>query len=399
MKTDVRSNEISRRKLFLTSLATANFASGPITVLAALLLIDIGKTFSIDVGMTGQINTTYSIAAFIFALSTGALSIRFKHKSLLLAGLVLMSVSAFACFLAPDFLTMLVSYSLSGAGYAMVNPMAFALVGAHVPLEKRASAIGWIVAGGALAYVIGAPVIALMSGFEGWRFPLLGFVIPTLLASLLLAFLGLPSASIERQVSADRETYLGSFKEILVNRSAVACLVGDILRSAAFVAIVLYATSFFRQRFSVPTDSASLILLGGALFYVLGSLASGLFVNRFGRKPGAVLTALLSGIFAIAYVFTPNLWFSIVLMLIASWFFGMVASAANSLTLEQIPRLRGTMMSIDTAVINIGSAIGTTVGGLALLYLNYEGLASVLGAIGIVAAMVLYLLAKDPTRS
>jgi predicted MFS family arabinose efflux permease len=135
------------------------------------------------------------------------------------------------------------------------------------------------------------------------------------------------------------------------------------------------------------------------LFYVLGSLASGLFVNRFGRKTGAVLTALLSGMFAIAYVFTPNLWFSIVLMLIASWFFGMVASAANSLTLEQIPRLRGTMMSIDTAVINIGSAIGTTVGGLALLYLNYEGLASVLGAIGIVAAMVLYLLAKDPTRS
>jgi predicted MFS family arabinose efflux permease len=122
-------------------------------------------------------------------------------------------------------------------------------------------------------------------------------------------------------------------------------------------------------------------------------------VNKLGRKTLTVLTALLSGAFTIAYVFTPNLWLSILLMLIASWFFGMVASAANSLTLEQIPRLRGTMMSIDTAVINIGSALGTTIGGLALLCLNYEGLGSVLGATGIVAAIIIYLLAKDPTRS
>jgi hypothetical protein len=37
--------------------------------------------------------------------------------------------------------------------------------------------------------------------------------------------------------------------------------------------------------------------------------------------------------------------------------------------------------------------------GLALLYLDYEGLGIVLGAIGIIAAIVLLLLAKDPTKS
>jgi predicted MFS family arabinose efflux permease len=55
------------------------------------------------------------------------------------------------------------------------------------------------------------------------------------------------------------------------------------------------------------------------------------------------------------------------------------------------------MMSIDTALINAGSAIGSTTGGLALLYLNYEGLGSVLGAVGIVAAVVFFLLSKDST--
>ncbi len=56
-------------------------------------------------------------------------------------------------------------------------------------------------------------------------------------------------------------------------------------------------------------------------------------------------------------------------------------------------------MSIDTAVINAGAAIGTIAGGLALIYLNYEGLGIVLGAIGIIAALVFSILAKDPTKS
>ena len=396
MESNSSSSGTSRRQFLLPSLVMASFATGPIAVFAALLLIDIGNTFNTPVGVTGQVNTAYSIAAFAFALLTGFLSVKAKHKSLLLAGILLMTASALGCFLASDFISLLAFYSLSGAGYAIVNPMMFTLVGEHFPLEERAKAIGWIVAGGALVYAVGAPVIALMAGLEGWRFPLVGFVLPVLLASLLMAFLGLPSASSRQRASGDVKAHL-RFKEVFMNTSAVACLIGDTLRSAAFVAIVLYAPSFFRQHFLIPTEVASLPFLGGALSYTLGSLGGSQFVNRFGRKLATVLTALLSGIFTISYVLVPNLWISIGSMLTASWFFGMLASSANSLTLEQIPRFRGLMMSVDTAVINIGSALGTVVGGVALLYLNYEGLGSLLGAIGIVAAAVYFLLTKDPT--
>ena len=386
-------------RLFLPSLVACSFASSPIMILTALLLIDIGNTFNTSVGVTGQINTSYSIAAFTFALLMGALSIRFKHKSLLLIGLLLTGISALGCFLASDFVAMLVFYSLSGMGYAMVTPMTFALVGEYLPLKKRANAVGLVVAGGALVYVIGAPIIALMSGFGGWRLPLLGFVMPVLVMSLLLAFLGLPSASTDHQTSTDRITYLESFKGILSNRSAVACLIGDTLRSAAFVAIVLYAISFIRQRFLVPTDLASIILLIGALCYALGSIVSGRFVTRFGRKSSTVITALLSGTFTVSFVYAPILWLSLLLIFVASWFYGTLASAANSLTLEQVPRRRGTMMSMDSAVINLGSAFGTVVGGPVLLSFSYEGLGSTLGVMCIAAAIVISLLAADPTRT
>ena len=116
------SNDSFRSKLFLPTLVSASFASGPITVLVALLLIDIGNSFGTTVGVTGQINTSYAVVAVIFAILTGALSLRFRYKSLFLLGLSLMAVSVLGCSLAPDFVTFLVFYSLSGAGYSIVNP-------------------------------------------------------------------------------------------------------------------------------------------------------------------------------------------------------------------------------------------------------------------------------------
>jgi predicted MFS family arabinose efflux permease len=386
-------------RLFLPSLVASNFASGPITVIAALLLIDIGATFNTSVGVTGQINTSYSIAAFTFALFMGALNIRFKHKSLLLTGLALIAISALGCFLASNLVILMAFYSISGMGFAMVSPMTMALVGEHLPLEKRANAVGWVVAGGALVYVIGAPIIAFMSGLGSWRLPLLEFIIPVLLISLFLAFIGLPSASVKYQTTTDRTAYLQSFKEILLNRSAVACLIGDILRAAAFIAILLYSISFIREQFQVSTDLASIVLLSAALCYALGSLACGSLINRFGRKSSAVITALLSGIFTVSFVFAPILWLSVLLIFVAAWFFGMVASAANCLTLEQVPKFKGTMMSIDSAVVNLGSALGAAVGGLAILSFNYTGMGSTLGIIGIAAAIIYLALAKDPTQT
>jgi MFS family permease len=167
----------------------------------------------------------------------------------------------------------------------------------------------------------------------------------------------------------------------------------------AFTTILLYGTTFFRVRFELPVEYASFVILGGALFYTLGGLTGGRLINRFGRKPSTVLTTFLSGAFTVSYAFMPNLWLSLGLNFVAGWFFGMVAAAANCLTLEQLPKFRGTMMSVDSAAVNLGSAVGGAIGGLALLWFDYEGVGSVLGAMGVLAALVFYFFATDPTRT
>jgi len=390
--------ERSPGRLVLPSLVISYFATSPAGILTGLLLIDIGLTFEVSVGVTGQISTLSYVVAVIFALFMGALSVRFSHKSLLLIGLLFLNISAIGCPLASNFNLMLISYSLNGLALAMVTPMTITLIGEHFPLEKRANAVGWLVAGGSLAYVIGAPVISFIAGIGGWRLAFFAFVLPVSLASLLLAFIGLPPTSSSHQPTSSEGTYLGGFKGVLSNRSATACLSGNVLRMAAFMAVLIYGVSFFRQRFLVSRGFASIIIIGAALCYTLGSLVSGRFIGRVGRKPLTVLTALLAGVFTISFTYVPNLWLSLALNFLGAWFFGMVASASSSLTLEQVPRFRGTMMSLNSAAQSLGSALGTAIGGSMLILFGYEVLASALGALGVVAAVVFHLLTTDPTR-
>lgn len=382
--------------LFLPSLTISYFATSPMGILTGLFLLRMAETFGVKKGFMGQINTLSSIASLIFALLMGVLSIKFRHKSLLLIGLSLLGVSAVGCYLAWDFGSILVLYSLTGAGTAMVGPMAIALVGEYLAFERRASAVGWVLAGGSVAYVIGAPIMGVLADYGGWRMSLLGFVIPFSALSLVLAFAGVPSESSNHKSSASGDSYLEGLRKIMLNGSAVGCLVGNALRSAAFMAILLYSTSFFIERFGLTEGVASFVILGAASCYTLGSVAASLIVNRYGRKLSTVSTALLAGLFTMSYAYVPDIWLSLALDFTAAWFMGMMASAAVSLTLEQVPKFRGSMMSMSQAAISLGSAVGAAVGGMALDWYGYDVLGAVLGGLGIIAAVVFLFATREP---
>lgn len=389
----------SHEKLILPSLFLSRFATQPHGLIAGLLLIDIGNTFGCPLGVAGQIQTFSFINSVVFALLLGVLSVRFKHKLLLMMGLVFFSISATGCFLAPNFNAMLLLYSLSGLGMAMVPPMCSTIVGEHLPLERRSNAIGWIHVGAAFSYLIGAPVTSFLAGHGGWRLAFMGFMLPISLASLTIVFVGIPSAPGNPKSTMRGGNYLEGFKKILSNKSALACLLGSTLSMAAWEANLIYMASFLRQRFLIPIGLVSISLSGISMCFIFGSLLSGYLVDRFGRKSFTVLATFLLGILTLIYLNLNIFWMSISLLLLVCVFAGMRYAASDSLTLEQVPEFRGTMMSISSAAANLGSSLGAGLGGLSLLLSGYGGLGVSLGALGISGAIVYYLLTIDPTRT
>jgi len=389
----------SLSRLFLPSLIISNFAASTLGILTALFLLDMSATFGVDRGIMGQINTVSSIASIIFALAMGILSIRFSHRILILTGMLSYSISAIGCYFAWDLNSILIFYSLNGVALAMVVPMTNSLIGDNVALEKRASAVGLTVAAGSIAYFIGAPIMGVLSGFGGWRIVLLSFIIPLSLLALLVMGPSIPWAKQNVGASVAGGTYAESFMKIMLNKSAIGCLAGTVFRYVVFAALLFYGTAFTIERFGLSIDFASIVILLAALFYTLGSLTCSPVIRKLGRKSSTVVAVLLAGLFTISYAYASSVWLSVALMSIAGWFDGLAASASTSLTLEQMPELRGAMMSLSYAFVGVGSAIGAAIGGLTLILYDYEELGIILGSMGIMAAIIFQFVTVDPTES
>ncbi len=379
----------------LISLILSNFAIIVPNILTGLLLVEISSSFSVSVGIAGQIRTFYHIVAFFSSLLIGALSLRYKHKSLLILGLFFILVSAISCGFSAGYNSMLLSYSLSGLGNSLVFPISFSMVAEFFPLEKRGNAIGYLISGSTLSIIISSPIIGFISEIGGWRSAFFYYVLPLALLSILLAFKSLPSKPSQKQDVSNNHLFEG-FNEIFSNRSAISCLFAFILSVSAFQVIVAYGVALLKQELHLTGNFSTFFFVGTALCFTLGSLSGGRLVNKIGRKTLTVIASLTAGVFTIFFTNISILILSLSTGLIISLLNGMRFAGSSSLTLEQVPGYRATMMSLYSASDNLGSALGVVIGGYILFLYNYKVLGSVLGVMGILAAFIFFFLTKDP---
>jgi len=385
----------TKERFLLPALATARFALAPPAITSGLLLVDIASTFGQSIGVMGQMRTTASTLSMITALIIAVVSVRIRQKSLLLAGLSCITLSALGCYIAPSYTTMILAYSLVGVGASMVGPMTMALAGDQLPRKERSRAVGWLISGNSLSYLIGAPVIAYLAGIGSWRTAFLFWVLPVTLVGILSVIFGLPSRKSGAPKGANVDI-VASFKAVFTNRSALSCLVGSALIMASVQAILVYGASFYRQEFLLSRSYASLFVIGDAIFFTVGSVGSARLVNKYGYKPVIVITGLVGGLFISAYTILPILWVSAAARFLCMLFIGFCLSALNSLILEQVSENRGTLMSINSAITSIGSSLGSFIGGLMLSLYGYTLVGVSLGAMAVASAIIIHFLAVDP---
>jgi DHA1 family putative efflux transporter-like MFS transporter len=366
---DVESGPYPR--LVLPSMVLSRFVIQSPQALLGLLLIDIGVSFGLPVGIMGQTMTAYSLSGFIMAILMGILSVRFNHKNLILTGLGLRVISAIGCVYVQDYKMMLVLYLLNGLGTGLISPMTMTLIAEHLPKEKRAGAISWIVTGMGLSFVVSPLAINYLSGMRGWRFPFLAYILPMTLLSLVLVYSGVPPSRTSGSETR-RGDYLEGYKNVLSDRSALACLLGLTLSTLAINGLCGgYFPSYFRQRLNASTSLTSMMMVATALAYVGGSQIAGRVIKYTGSRRLWVIAYVISGMSMVAVFNSSNVWAALALSVLAFVMVGVGYTASNHLTLMQVPQYRGTIMSLFSAANSLGLALGAAIGGMILLSLDY----------------------------
>jgi predicted MFS family arabinose efflux permease len=387
-------------KLLVPAMVIGAMSVSVSNTMLQLFMVDIGSTFNVSVGVASQLATANHIGEFVSALILGALAVRFRYKSLILAGMLLVLFSAIGGFLAPDFATMQIFLAMEGFGTVVFSVMSFTLIGDAFSSQRRSKVVSYLIAALMGTALISLPWSGFLADVAGWRSNFMLQTLPIALAGLALALLTVPSKLRRQAAAVEKASYLESFKHVLRDKSATACLISQIL-AAAGAMFSIFATAFYRERFAVSLDFTVVVAMASFAILIVGSLVAGRLANRFGARTTTVAGTLLCGVFTIIFFFIPNLWGALVGNFLMSWFGSIGLTAYACLAVAQVPESRGTMMALNSAIESVGSTIGPAVGG-ALLVLTmgfYGAVGLAFGGMFVVSAMIRFFWAKEPTRT
>ena len=154
----------------------------------------------------------------------------------------------------------MLAFAIFGVSRAMTTPTGQALVGRFISLQQRPKYMGYLLVGVASAYFVGS---SLTNVITDWRLMFALFLLPFAFITLLLAFKGIPPTP----KTHSSQQYSHAFKDVLFNKSALACLTGNILYKMPANGVMLsLGSSFYRQTFMVDKAFMSAVFICVILF-------------------------------------------------------------------------------------------------------------------------------------
>jgi DHA1 family inner membrane transport protein len=358
------------------------------------LVTAIAAEFHRSEAAAGQVATLTATASALTALAVAPWMDRWPRRVWLRIEAILLTVGTVISALAPGFGWLLVGRTVAGIGGAVIFGTCIAATGDLFPdSNTRNRMIGLVTTAATVAGLIGLPVITQIEAHAGWRWAMASILIP--LAVVLLGTRWLPGGGTRSSGSAWAEWWSG-YRAVL-SRSETMWLLG-LMVAQAFVwfAWIIYLGAFAEKELAMGAGLISLLFLIGSAGDVLGSNLGPILVRRWRPRPVAAVVSgiLAAGLFAVgmAFVDTAAL---ILLAAITGIAGGALFICTNILMLDSYPEGRGVVMSLQSAGLEAGGALGTAAFGAALaLSDSYTASYRLLGVAALASLVCLLMSAR-----
>jgi DHA1 family inner membrane transport protein len=355
------------------------------------LLPAIAEAFRTTSGQAGIVVTSYSLAAAGFALFAGPLSDRVGRKRVLAAGLALFAAASFLTYQVNTLTMLVLVRALTGFAAGTLSTCALSYAGDHYGFQQRGRAMGILSMGYFLAFVLGAPLGAMMIPRWGWSgiFVVLASV-AVLMAILVLGML--PSDSGKRE----SPSWLPHFGSHFQDPARMAGIVAAFLTSGGLVGYLTYIGAWLRNDRGVSFDQLALVLMLSGIAAVAASPVAGWLSDHAGKLPviiGANLALAPMFLVAARLDWGGLLWAAIALL-------GIAASARqaplHAVTMEIVgPETRGEYTAVRNAASQVGIAVAASISAYAYDYSGFTGVSIVAAAFTILIPITCHWL-KTP---
>ena len=360
------------KALFLSVLFLTVFGAMNANLMVPALLVEISDDMQISVAAAGQLATATFAAWAVSVFSVGPLSDSFGRRPIALAGLVLVAGSLIGSAFAPNFETLLVMRVLTGLGGGTLPPTLIGAISDVISPEKRAQAVGSLLAVGMLTSVVSVPAVAVLADWGGWQF---AFIVSGLLSASGLAacWLWLPRDSGDRV----RDLVIFSrYKSLISMGFFQVALTVNLSHRIAFWAIVSYFVAYMIHTHDVGLRYVALPLSIIAIGQVIGSYAGGVVAGT--RYRAYLIAAICAAGGACGFLFFAvdlQFWVAVGVATLGTGLLSVTFPALVAASTEQSGDSKSTGVGMMGLSNNLGGVLGAAISGGLLGITGYDGIA------------------------
>jgi predicted MFS family arabinose efflux permease len=375
----------------LTPLVLSTIAAQASIVVLVPIVVEVGGELDASVSAVGQARTVLAVTAVIAALLLGPLIDTVGVRPLLTWGSTLALLGAGASAAAPVLGLYLAAHVITGTGVACLLSAGFAGVGAWFPEGEMARPMGFVVGAQSVSWIIGNPVIGILTDTVSWR---LAYAVPGAICLAALA------AALVTPVELDAgDTPVGEregLRAVFRDRSARRWTVAELVAYSAWTAELTYIGAFYIKTYDVSESTVGFLLAVGSIAFAISTLATASLTERFERRRLIVCAALGMGVMlAVIMNVTPAVVFTLCLFFVMALMAGIRSTGSSALGLDQLRTQPGSMMAARTASAQLGYMFGALIGGAVLAVADFGELGFVLLA-GMAASAALVAGVNDP---
>lgn len=316
---------------------------------------DFAKALDIPTSKLGILGGSYIAAQAVTGFAGVLFLDRFDRRRALAVALTGLVVATAACGFATGFVSLVVARIIAGVFGGLGETLSFAILSDAIAPERRGRVLGAVESSFSVASVLAVPAGLELARLGGWRAPF--FTVAALGAVVVVTAMWiLPPQRAHLLVPQ------GPFRVVL-RRPVVWLGLGMAIAMVAHYALVPNLSAYFQFNRGYPRDQLGLLyLIGGAVVFATARLG-GWLTDRHGAARVVVFgTTLYAAVLIVGFIYPVD---SIPVLVVFVGFmtsnFRFVAMQALLLRIPR-PEERARFLSMDSAMVSVGSAIGAMLG-------------------------------------
>ncbi|TWT13168.1 MFS transporter [Planomicrobium sp. CPCC 101079] len=371
----------TKQKVLAITLTLLTFVMGTSEFVIVGLLTEVSSDLHISLATAGTLVSGFAIA---YAIGTPVLTAyvsRFPKYPLMLVLISIFIIGNVISALSGTYELLIFSRIVTAVVSGVLVALSMSIASDIMPASKKGSIIALIFAGFTISNVIGVPIGTLIGQVGNWQ---LTFWFTTLLGviSLAMSIFILP-----RKLKVQK----GSAKEqlgLLTNPRMLLAFFIPTFSIAGTYTIYTYITPILEEGLEIPESYVSAILLAYGAFSILSNVLAGKIASHNG-------VSKLRYVFIVQAVILGSLYFTmestfaglISIMLMAVMIYAMNATIQlylMNLAVLYFPAAKDFASSLTPVAVNIGIALGATIGG----YVVANGTFIQLSLVGSLCALI-----------